>query len=272
MMHRRGTTACAALAVLVACALISEQAVLAGEVELTLVRYAARDTQVMEKYPDENFGTLPLIRVTSYHSGWEGGGDGRSRGLFAFDISGIPTQATVTGAHLELYQTDGIIYPDGFSVYAALGDWTEYGVNWDTQPDAGLYVGHLPNAILEYLVLDSTALASVAQQWIDGVRSNDGIKVQFVDEYHFGNPNGVRGDTFASRESMEWPHARLTLTVEVDAACLADLNGNGVVDQYDLGILLGWYGLGDGGDVDRDGDTDQNDLGILLSVYGQTCE
>jgi glucose/arabinose dehydrogenase/plastocyanin len=47
-----------------------------------------------------------------------------------------------------------------------------------------------------------------------------------------------------------------------------DLDGDGDVDQADLGILLAAYNSGDGGDLDGDGDTDQADLGILLANYG----
>jgi probable HAF family extracellular repeat protein len=51
-------------------------------------------------------------------------------------------------------------------------------------------------------------------------------------------------------------------------ATLGDLDGDGDVDQADLGILLASYGVDDGGDLDGDGDTDQADLGILLANYG----
>ncbi len=51
----------------------------------------------------------------------------------------------------------------------------------------------------------------------------------------------------------------------------ADLNGDGVVGQEDLGLLLAAYGQNDGGDVDGDGDTDQADLGLLLAQYGESC-
>ena len=50
--------------------------------------------------------------------------------------------------------------------------------------------------------------------------------------------------------------------------CHADLNGDGKVNQSDLGLLLAAYELHDGGDCDGDGDTDQSDLGILLAEYG----
>jgi len=53
-----------------------------------------------------------------------------------------------------------------------------------------------------------------------------------------------------------------------------DLNGDGCVDQADLGILLADWGCAGGdcpGDVDDDGDTDQADLGILLAHWGEGC-
>jgi len=56
--------------------------------------------------------------------------------------------------------------------------------------------------------------------------------------------------------------------------CPGDLNGDGAVDQGDLGILLGDFGCTAGvgncpGDIDGDGDTDQGDLGVLLSNFGE---
>ncbi|MCK4872312.1 MAG: VCBS repeat-containing protein [Phycisphaerales bacterium] len=52
---------------------------------------------------------------------------------------------------------------------------------------------------------------------------------------------------------------------------IGDLNGDGCVDQADLGILLAAYGISAEGDLDGDGDTDQADLGILLANYGAGC-
>jgi hypothetical protein len=50
-----------------------------------------------------------------------------------------------------------------------------------------------------------------------------------------------------------------------------DLDGDGDVDQADLGILLADWGCTGGdcpGDADGDGDTDQADLGVLLANWG----
>jgi hypothetical protein len=50
-----------------------------------------------------------------------------------------------------------------------------------------------------------------------------------------------------------------------------DLNGDGCVDQADLGILLASWALDDGGDLNGDGVTDQSDLGLLLAHWGAGC-
>ncbi|MBN2431840.1 MAG: hypothetical protein JXQ27_10205 [Acidobacteria bacterium] len=51
-----------------------------------------------------------------------------------------------------------------------------------------------------------------------------------------------------------------------------DLDGNGCVDDIDLGLLMVFYGHGAAGDLDGDGDTDYSDLGILMSRWGNNCE
>ncbi|MCK4871317.1 MAG: FG-GAP repeat protein [Phycisphaerales bacterium] len=58
---------------------------------------------------------------------------------------------------------------------------------------------------------------------------------------------------------------------DTTSPCPGDLDGDRIIDQRDLGILLAYYGWGDGGDCDGDGDTDQADLGILLAVYDTPC-
>ncbi|MBW7905573.1 MAG: S8 family serine peptidase [Phycisphaerae bacterium] len=57
--------------------------------------------------------------------------------------------------------------------------------------------------------------------------------------------------------------------------CSGDLDGDKLVGQSDLGILLANFGCTGGectGDIDGDGDVDQSDLGILVSHYGSPCQ
>ena len=51
-------------------------------------------------------------------------------------------------------------------------------------------------------------------------------------------------------------------------ACPADVNGNGEVEGFDLGLLLGNWGFSGTGDVNGDGVVDGFDLGLLLGAWG----
>ena len=61
--------------------------------------------------------------------------------------------------------------------------------------------------------------------------------------------------------------------------CVGDLDGNGTINQSDLGILLAAFGScpGDGnynaaaGALAGDACVTQQDLGVLLSVFGTNC-
>jgi len=62
--------------------------------------------------------------------------------------------------------------------------------------------------------------------------------------------------------------ARRPTLLEVASSTPADLNGDGVVDGADLGILLSNWGDGGAADLNGDGVVDGADLGILLSNWG----
>lgn len=70
------------------------------------------------------------------------------------------------------------------------------------------------------------------------------------------------------------PGAEDTLTATLPAPCLldADINGDGIVDTADLGILISQFGtLGPEADVNGDGVVDTADLGQLISMFGADC-
>lgn len=52
------------------------------------------------------------------------------------------------------------------------------------------------------------------------------------------------------------------------APCMADLNGDGIVNGIDLGVLLGSWGSTSAGDVNGDGAVNGADLGALLGAWG----
>ncbi|MFZ9882267.1 MAG: hypothetical protein ACO3QC_12795, partial [Phycisphaerales bacterium] len=56
--------------------------------------------------------------------------------------------------------------------------------------------------------------------------------------------------------------------ITVEASCIADINGDGVVSGADLSILLTRWGLSGTGDLDGNGVVDSADLAMLLSSWG----
>ena len=54
----------------------------------------------------------------------------------------------------------------------------------------------------------------------------------------------------------------------VASTCLGDLDGNGIVDGADLGLLLGQWGTDGTADFNDDGTVDGADLGLLLGAWG----
>ncbi len=97
--------------------------------------------------------------------------------------------------------------------------------------------------------------------YIAGFHAYDAFLTNEGDLYFFADMRNANGDDMGDA----------FLRVRPGAFCPEDLNGDGVVNQQDLGELLGSYGQDDGGDIDGDGDTDQADLGALLSKYGEPC-
>jgi hypothetical protein len=59
-----------------------------------------------------------------------------------------------------------------------------------------------------------------------------------------------------------------TATVQIAPSNPADLNGDGVVNGADLGILLGGWNQPGVTDLNGDGVTNGADLGVLLGSWG----
>lgn len=62
--------------------------------------------------------------------------------------------------------------------------------------------------------------------------------------------------------------AAYALHVDAPVGCIADLNGDSVVDGADLGILLGAWDTSSPADFDGDGFVSGADLGVLLGAWG----
>ena len=95
--------------------------------------------------------------------------------------------------------------------------------------------------------------------------------------YNVTIPGGLDGNYYIGVIVTVTNDADINNNVDYDPTtvlilqCPGDLDGDGDIDQSDLGILLSAYLINGDGDIDGDGDTDQSDLGILLANYNTTC-
>jgi hypothetical protein len=144
--------------------------------------------------------------------------------------------------------------------------YTEYG-------DSGLYSINLDTG--ELIKLAGTIPASNGQGrgmavgndtvYLTATRGDDGIGF-----YAYDLDQGV-GGAWVEFDNAYPNHHSTGGAAWIMEPCPGDLNGDGLRDLQDLGILLASYEVDDGGDIDGDGDTDLGDLGNLLAVYDVPC-
>jgi len=81
------------------------------------------------------------------------------------------------------------------------------------------------------------------------------------------NNNGIADTTEISAGAIDFDGDSVLDSCETR---LGDLNLNGTIDQQDVSILVGWWGIPNPlyGDLNFDGVVDANDLGILLGRFG----
>ena len=215
------------------------------------------------------------------------------RGILHFDVSGIPTGATVVSASVRVQVTRVPPAPPldlPFGLHRCLADWGEgssssfggAGVAAATDDATWIHTFHPggtwtnPGGDFD-AVASGTAtlgqtgsytftgagLAADVQSWIDGGDNDGWIMIGDVSE-----PRTVR--QFASREATI-ASQRPTLIVEwEEGGDPEDLNGDGSVGGGDLGLLLASWGPCSGcpADLNGDGVVNGGDIGLLLAAWG----
>ncbi len=107
--------------------------------------------------------------------------------------------------------------------------------------------------------------------WVDGA-PEPAPQISVIDASPIlsGGPTGFAASRSQSTGLVDISFSDFTFTLpnECEEPVPGDLNGDGIVDGADLGILLNNWG-GDGvGDLDGDGIVDGADLGLLLNNWG----
>lgn len=158
------------------------------------------------------------------------------------------------------------------------GDW--HAAVWYpkaiTKP---VIVGTLPGYELSFFfdINNGGAAVGLAQSFtLD--ESSHAIYFDGTDLYDLNDflPEDVEGFLFEARHINENGDIAATMMVDgvfravvlaVEAPVLGDLDGNGVVDGADLGLLLGAWDSSGPGDLDGSGSVDGADLGLLLGAW-----
>ena len=128
---------------------------------------------------------------------------------------------------------------------------------------------------------------SPEEVWIDGTvtfqKNGPGGRMQYrieieIDRLNRPDLGEIEGFCFSPESwslvfhasRMAWFHVLKVVPIYARVPILAagDANGDGVVDGFDVGIVLdGWGSVGNG-DLNYDGIVDGSDLGLVLNTWG----
>lgn len=118
-----------------------------------------------------NFGNDHEVYIGNYSS------SRMFRSYFQFDVSGIPTDSTITSATFNLTYTGG---ERGSSIIIearkVLSSWSDTTINWDNQPSFDITNSEI-NAIVENISLD---VKNIVQSWL--IDSNYGLVLKGKNE------------------------------------------------------------------------------------------
>ena len=216
------------------------------------------------------------------------------RSLVRFDVSGIPADAFVISAKIRIQVTrrpQDAGFPVPLSLHRNLADWGESSSFSPGGSGATAAVGDATWAYRFFptdpwgtpggdfvpassgsaeivgtgpYLIEGFGLAADVQAWIEGEPNHGWIMI--------GDESVEK--TACKLTSRENPAVTLLPKLIVEwgtkPARSADINGDGIVDGADLGLLIGDWGSCDDcpTDLDRNGVVDGSDLGLLLASWG----
>lgn len=171
---------------------ILKEEIVPGGTNTVLQIWVSKDTYISSAYPNTSYGGLTTTKI-----GYEAGGAEAARILLQFDLSPIPTNATINSAQFQYYLAESRPASDspmGFRAQFMNAPWNEYSVTWNNANYLGgtsLPLGEVPSTI-GWHSSDGTA---AVQAWHSGVQPNYGVLIT-GDE----GPSRNRSRLFYSRE------------------------------------------------------------------------
>jgi Bacterial Ig domain len=198
----------------------------AAGVNVTLALTATNDTNLDEVNPTRNNGTCTALKI-----------DGRStralRNLYKFDVSTIPTTATINTANLTLVST-AVTSNTAYTINAhrLTRAWTDgtlcaaAGVpNWTNSATGVLWTtaGGDFNAAVEANTSVTTtgtynwSMNSLVQSWVNLTNTNNGVLLKYANEALAAGD----GKTFGSKEDILANRPTLNITYTTAPTCAA---------------------------------------------------
>jgi Disaggregatase related repeat len=90
--------------------------------------FPAADATIASSSPDINYGSSTMVMI-----GVSSDGSSLSRALFRFDLSGIPTNASVSNVTFGLVAASQPSHLTGYGPSVVLSNWSEAGVTWNSR-------------------------------------------------------------------------------------------------------------------------------------------
>lgn len=151
----------------------------------TIQLFPSADATVLQGQPSNNWGGLTTMRVGYDYSGCPDSVDGKiARSMLRFDLSSIPTGASVVDAKLHLdFVTScyflGHSQRRTVTIYRAASSWSESAVTWNNKPSYAEAYGSasvgVTSSTLGWYSFDVTNLV---RAWMAGTYSNNGVVVR----------------------------------------------------------------------------------------------
>ncbi len=159
---------------------------------------AVEDSYISETTPNSNFGNEIVLLA----DGNDGSG-GEVAALIKWDVSSIPSDATITAASITLKLIDSS--SGAYNIIRQNTNWSENTVDWSDLSGSATIRGVIPPFSFGKVTIPLNEQGvDLVQGWVDGGFVNNGITIRTA-----GTTNGIDMD---SRESGGIPRLSVTYT------------------------------------------------------------
>ncbi len=236
---------------------------------------AVEDTYISETTPNTNYGS----EIALLADGNDGSG-GEIAALIKWDLSSIPSDATVTAASIILNLTDAS--SGAYNIIRQSTAWSEGTADWSDLSGSDTIRGVIPAFAIGQTTINLTpAGVNLVQGWIDGGFANEGVTIRTAGTTNGIDMNSREAGAFAP--TLEVTYTGGTPTVESLQAQIDELksllagvtrNGNDInFDGVNVRIRNGLGATnGNAQDPDSTTTTFTNGLGNLIVGYDELTD